>query len=54
MNSLARITTIGIPAFIGIGIAWIGNRLITNEKELKNRELELKLQLETKSIKTFK
>ena len=54
MNSLTRVTTIGIPALIGIGIAWIGNRIIKNEKELKNRELELKLQLKSKSMKTFK
>ena len=54
MNSITRITTIGIPAVIGLGLAWIGNRIIRNEKELKNRELELKLQLTTKSIKTFK
>ena len=54
MNSITRVTSIGIPAIIGIGIAWIGNRLIRNEKELKNRELELKLKLEPKSIKTFK
>ena len=51
MNS---ITTYGLPAIIGIGIAWVGNRIIRNEKELKSRELELKLQLETKQIKAFK
>ena len=54
MNSLTRITTISIPAIIGISLAFVGNQIIRNEKALKNRELELKLQLETKSIKTFK
>ena len=54
MNSITRITTFGIPAIIGISLAWAGNRIIRNEKELKSRELELKLQLETKAIKTFK
>tara|TARA_Y100001968_G_scaffold183250_1_gene167894 strand:- start:199 stop:363 length:165 start_codon:yes stop_codon:yes gene_type:complete len=53
MNNLTRVTAIGIPAFIGLGLAWIGNRIIRNETELKNRELELKLQLDTKSIKSF-
>ena len=54
MNSITRAASIGIPAIIGIGLAWVSNRIIRNENELKNRELELKLQLETKSIKTFK
>ena len=54
MNSITKIKTIGIPAFIGIGIAWVGNRILRNEKELRTRELELRLQLDTKSIKKFK
>ena len=54
MNSITRITTFGIPAIIGIGLAWVGNRIIRNEKELKNREQELKIQLDSKSIKTLK
>ena len=53
MNSITRITTIGIPAVIGLGLAWIGNRIIRNEKELKIRELELQRQLNKKSIKSF-
>ena len=48
MNSITRFSTIGIPAIIGMGIAWVGNRIIKNEKELKDRELELKLQLNNK------
>ena len=51
MNSITRITGIGIPTIIVLGIAWVGNRIIRNEKELKNREIELKLQLDTKLIK---
>ena len=53
MNSITRVTSIGIPAIIGLGLAWVGNRIIRNEKELKNRELELKMQLDSKSIKTL-
>ncbi len=45
MNSITRFSAIGIPTIIGMGIAWVGNRIIKNEKGLKDRELELKLQL---------
>ncbi len=48
MNSIKRFSTIGIPAIIGMGIAWVGNQIIKNEKGLKDRELELKLQLNNK------
>ena len=48
MNSITRFSTICIPAIIGMGIAWVGNRIIKNEKGLKDRELELKLQLNNK------
>ena len=48
MNSITRFSAIGIPAIIGMGIAWVSNRIIKNEKRLKNRELELKLQLNNK------
>ena len=54
MNNITRVTTFGVPAIIALGFAWLGNRIIRNEKELKDRELELKLQLDTKSIKTLK
>ena len=45
MNKITKFSTIGISAIIGMGIAWVGNRIIKNEKGLKDRELELKLQL---------
>ena len=50
MNNISRVTTIGIPAVIGIGLALVGNRIIRNETKLKHRELELKLQLDTRSF----
>ena len=53
MNNISRVTTIGIPAVIGIGLALVGNRIIRNETKLKHRELELKLQLDTKTINRF-
>ena len=54
MNSITRLTSISIPTIFGLSLAWVVNRIITNENELKARELELKLQLDKKSIKTLK
>ena len=51
MNSFTRITSFGLPAVIGVGLAWLGVRIIRNEKRLQDRELELQLQLDAKSIK---
>ena len=48
MNNITRFSAIGIPAIVGVGIAWLSNRIIKNEKGLKDRELELKLQLNNK------
>ena len=48
MNSITKVSAIGIPAIIGIGIAWVGSRIIKNEERLKDRELALKLQLNNK------
>ncbi len=48
MRSITKFSAIGIPAIIGMGIAWVGNRLIKNENQIKDRELELKLQLNNK------
>ena len=48
MNNITRISTIDIPAMIGLGLAWAGNRIIKSEKKLKDREIELRLQLDPK------
>ena len=53
MNNILKVTTIGMPAVLGLGIALFINRIIRNEKELKIRELELQRQLNKKSIKSF-
>ncbi len=53
MNDITRIPTFGIPVILGLGFAWLGNRIIRNEEELKNREQELQLQLNTKSNKAL-
>ena len=50
MNNLAKITTIGFPAAIGLGLAWVGVRIMSNERKLATREMELRLQLEAKAI----
>ena len=51
MNNLTKITTIGIPAAIGLGLAWLGVRIMSNERKLATREMELRLQLDAKAIK---
>jgi len=54
MNNLTRFTAYGLPTIVGLCFAWVGNRIIRNEKELKSREQELRIQLEAKSIKSLK
>ena len=54
MGNLTKITTIGIPAAIGLGLAWIGVRIMRNEKYLSTREIELQLQLDSKLLKIYK
>ena len=51
MINITKITTIGLPAAIGLGLAWVGARIMSNEKKLATREMELRLQLEAKAIK---
>ena len=51
MNNLTKITTIGLPAAIGLGLAWVGVRIMSNERKLATREMELRLQLDAKAIK---
>ena len=51
MNNLAKITTIGFPAAIGLGLAWVGVRIMSNERKLATREMELQLQLDAKALK---
>ena len=51
MNKLTKITTIGLPAAIGLGLAWVGVRIMSNERKLATREMELRLQLNAKTIK---
>ena len=51
MNNITKITTIGLPAAIGLGLAWVGVRIMSNERKLATRETELRLQLDAKAIK---
>ncbi len=50
MKSIEKITGIGMPAVIGLGIAFIGLRLIQNEQKIATRKIELELQLSAKSL----
>ena len=54
MNNITKITTIGLPAAIGLGLAWVGVRIMSNERKLATREMELRLQLDEKAIMGFK
>ncbi len=50
MNNLTKITTFGLPAIFGITLAWIGTRIISNERKLEERKMELLDQLNKQSI----
>ncbi len=54
MNTFPRLINIGLPTVLGMGVAWLSLRVLKNEKRLATRELELKLQLSSKSIKNVK
>ena len=51
MNNIKTITTIGLPAAIGLGLAWVGVRIINNERKITERVQELRLQLDAKALK---
>tara|TARA_B100000700_G_C14876080_1_gene775724 strand:- start:533 stop:706 length:174 start_codon:yes stop_codon:yes gene_type:complete len=51
VTSLSRVTALGIPAILGLGVAWLGVRIISNERNLKERKVELELQFGAKSLK---
>ena len=46
--------TRGVPAVVGIGIAWVAVRMVKNEAQLLLRQLELQDALETNSWKEKK
>ena len=53
MNNLTKITTIVLPAAIGLGLAWVGVRIMRNERKVATREMELLLQLDERAIKAL-
>ena len=53
MNNITKVTTIGLPAAIGLGLGWVGVRIMSNERKLATREMELRLQLDAQNIKGF-
>ena len=54
MNNITKITTIGLPAAIGLGLAWVGVRIMSNERKLATREMEIQLQIDTKLLRVYK
>ncbi len=53
MNSITKFPGICIPSIIGIGITLVRNRIIKNEKGLKDHESEPKLQQRLNPIEHF-
>ena len=51
MNNFIKITTIGLPAAIGLGLTWVDVRIISNEGKLTTMEMEIQLQLDAKALK---
>ena len=53
MPSFSKLTSIGLPALMGMGITLLAIRAIRNESRLAERKMELDLQLGVKSMKGF-
>tara|TARA_Y100001968_G_C19247389_1_gene662625 strand:+ start:765 stop:926 length:162 start_codon:yes stop_codon:yes gene_type:complete len=53
MKNIKRFSSIGLPAVLGIGVAWLGLTFIKSEKSLENRRMELEIQLNAKSIRVI-
>ncbi|KGG12786.1 MULTISPECIES: hypothetical protein [Prochlorococcus] len=53
MNSLSKISKIGFPSIVGLGVAWLGIKFISSESRLLERKMELEIQLGAKSIKSY-
>tara|TARA_Y100001968_G_scaffold294801_1_gene301669 strand:- start:174 stop:335 length:162 start_codon:yes stop_codon:yes gene_type:complete len=51
MNEITKITIIGLPAAIGLGLAWVGVQIMSNERKLTTREMELRIQLDKNAMK---
>ena len=53
MKSFTSFVSIVIPAAIGMGVSWLGLRIIQNEKKLTQRKNELEIELRIKALKGF-
>ena len=49
MRSIAKVANIGFPTLIGLGLAWVGMKIVKSEQKLRTREIELKLKLDPTS-----
>ena len=45
MNDSKRLIGLILPATLGLGIAWVGIRLIRSQHRLEQRKIELEMQL---------
>ncbi len=52
MKTLPRLISLGLPSVIGMGVAWLGLRIIRNEQKLAKRKMELEIELGSKALKS--
>ncbi len=50
MSLTKQFTYFGVPAVVGVGVAWLGFALLRNEKKLEQRRMELEIELNAKCI----
>tara|TARA_Y100001978_G_C23602971_1_gene389695 strand:+ start:235 stop:396 length:162 start_codon:yes stop_codon:yes gene_type:complete len=50
MKNIIKTSTIVLPTAIGLGLVWLSVRIISNERKLAAREIELRLQLGAKAL----
>ena len=53
MNALTKFTSTALPAFFGLGVAFMAIKLIKSENNLLRRKEELEIQLGAKSLRGF-
>ena len=51
MKDFQKLSSIAIPALLCLGAGYLGLRIISNEKNIQARRIELELQLAAKALK---
>ena len=50
MSRITKLTSFGLPALVGLGVAWVGIRVINNKQKIETRLIELENQLKGNSF----